>query len=72
MDVNEIEDQLDNWRNVEYRMGAEGTAYCFLHYSSWEEIEDVEFHILRKMLIDTIEAMENLVETRINDLENKL
>lgn len=72
MDTNQIEDQLDNWRNVEYRMDAEGTTYCFLHYSSWEEIEDEEFHTLRKRLIDTIEAMETLVETRIKDLETKL
>jgi hypothetical protein len=54
------------------RMDAEGTAYCFLHYSGWGEIEDEEFHTLRKRLIDTIEAMETLVETRIKDLETKL
>ncbi len=72
MDVNKIEDQLDNWRRVEYRMNEEGVAYCFLHYSNWKEIEDDEFHTLRNRLIDTIKAIELLVESRIGDLETKL
>ena len=31
---NELEEQLENWHNVDYRMNNEGFEYCFKHYSS--------------------------------------
>lgn len=72
MDKNNLEDQLDNWRNVEYRMDAEGVAYCFMHYSDFPEIEDEEFHRLRENLIKTITDLQELVELRIKTLSTDI
>ena len=38
--IKEIEDNLENFKAVQYRMGNEGMDYCFEHYSSFDEIED--------------------------------
>ena len=40
--IKDIEDNLDNFRAVQYRMGNEGMDYCFEQYSSFDEIEDEE------------------------------
>ena len=45
--IKDIEDNLDNFRAVQYRMGHEGMDYCFEQYSSFVEIEDEEFQKLR-------------------------
>jgi hypothetical protein len=42
-----MEDELENWQSVQYRMDAEGFDYCFEDYSDWNEIEDEKFHELR-------------------------
>ena len=62
-------EELDNWKNVKYRMKEEGIEYCFRHYSSFNEIEDQPFHLLRILLIETMEKMETLVNDRIDKLE---
>ena len=34
--IKELEESLDNFRSVQYRMGNEGIDYCFEQYSSFE------------------------------------
>jgi hypothetical protein len=53
-------------------MDAEGVAYCFMHYSDFQEIEDEEFHTLRKNLIKTITDLQELVELRIKTLSTDI
>ena len=65
-------EELDNWKNVKYRMKEEGMDYCFRDYSSFEEINDQVFHLLRILLTDAMDLMDNLVQSRIDDLEDKL
>lgn len=65
-------EELDNWKNVKYRMKEEGMDYCFRDYSSFEEINDQVFHLLRILLTDAMDRMDNLVQSRIDDLEDKL
>mgnify|MGYP003352063870 CR=1 FL=1 len=65
----DAEDKLENWKMVLYRMKTEGMDYCFKHYSSFKEIDDQQFHLLRILLIDTMEKIEKLVENRIDTLE---
>ena len=62
-------EELDNWEAVRYRMKEEGIEYCFRHYSSFNEIEDPQFHLLRILLIETMDKMETLVNDRIDKLE---
>ena len=69
---NELEEQLENWHNVDYRMNNEGFEYCFKHYSSFSEIEDEGFHNLRASLLTQMEGMRKLVHDRIEDVHNKL
>ena len=43
---------------VKYRVDEEGLDYTFQCYSSFEEIEDEEFHRLRKNYIEAAEELE--------------
>lgn len=72
MNNEKLEQELDNWYNVDYRMDNEGLEYCFKQYSSFEEIEDEEFHKMRLSLISQMNAIRALVKNRIEQVENKL
>lgn len=65
-------EELEKWENVRYRMDAAGMDYCFREYSSFEEINDRVFHLLRILLTDAMDRMDNLVQSRIDDLQDKL
>jgi hypothetical protein len=71
-DTYRLFEELDKWRNVHYRMDAEGIGYCFQHYSSFDEIQDEEFHRLREQFVNTIDALEKLVQNRIKTIEQKV
>lgn len=57
---------IEDWQNVQYRIDAEGFAYCFDGYSNWEEIQDQEFHRLRKEFLRTMEELRNYVDNKAN------
>jgi hypothetical protein len=65
MNREELEDQLEHWLNVDYRMDNEGFEYCFKHYSSFSEIKDEEFHNLRLSMLSQMENMRKLVSDKI-------
>jgi hypothetical protein len=67
-----LEEVLEKYQNVIYRIESEGVDYTFKKYSSFEEIEDEEFHKLRKYLIQHIDLMDFYLKKRINDLEKKI
>ena len=67
-----LEEELDNFRSVQYRMGNEGIDYCFKHYSSFEEIEDEEFHKLRKEFLDSMDKLTSYVENKIDELKSQV
>jgi hypothetical protein len=64
------EDLLEEFQNVQYRMKAEGFHYCFNSYSSFTELEDEEFHRLRKAYLEAADKLEKYVEKRIEELED--
>ena len=68
----DLHEQLDNWKAVKYRMREEGIEYCFRHYSSFKEIEDDSFHLLRIWLLDIMDKMDKLVNDRIDELETQI
>ncbi len=70
--LKELEDELDNFRSVQYRMGNEGIDYCFEHYSSFEEIEDEEFHRLREEFLKSMKNIRSYVENKIEDLSSQV
>lgn len=65
-------EELEKWEKVKYRMRAEGIEYCFRNYSSFKEIEDQPFHLLRMLLIESMDKMEKLVNDRIDELETQI
>ena len=73
-DLKRYKDQklLEKYQNVVYRIKNEGVGYTFKKYSAFEEIEDEEFHKLRKYLIQHIDLMDFYIKKTINDLEKKI
>ena len=67
-----LEEELEKYQNVIYRIKNEGVEYTFKRYSTFEEIEDKEFHKLRKYLIQHIDLMDFYLKKRINGLEEKI
>ena len=64
-----------NWKNFRMlltELKNEGVKYTFKKYSTFEEIEDKEFHKLRKYLIQHIDLMDFYLKKRINGLEKKI
>ena len=70
--IKEIEDKLENFKAVQYRMGDEGMDYCFEHYSSFEEIEDEEFHKLRNEFLESMKKIRSYVENKIETLSEEI
>ena len=54
-------------QSVLQRISQEGFHYCFESYSSFEEIEDPEFHKLRKYYLQYA----NLLEFYLNKIANE-
>lgn len=73
-DLKRYKDQklLEKYQNVVYRIESEGVGYTFKNYSTFDEIEDKEFHKLRKYLIQHIDLMDFYLKKTINDLEKKI
>jgi hypothetical protein len=67
-----LEEELEKYQNIVYRIKNEGLDYTFKRDSTFEEIEDDEFHKLRKYLIQHIDLMDYYLKKRINGLEKKI
>ena len=65
--IKKLEEDLDNFNAVKYRMREEGIGYCFDGYSDWDEIEDEEFHKLRKLYIDVSKKLEEYVNKKYTE-----
>ena len=70
--INKIEEELDNFRAVQYRMGEEGVDYCFESYSNWDEIEDEEFHKLRQEFLDSMKKIREYVDNKVEVLTEQV
>ena len=66
----DISEQLESFESVKYRMKAEGVDYCFIHYSSFEDVKDEQFHKLRLAYIKASEDIQAYVNTKIEELQN--
>ena len=70
MKIEQLEEQLDNWKAVRYRMENEGIEYCFKHYSRFDEIKYEKFHDKRERLISLMEEMEDYVQLKISETQD--
>ncbi len=53
---------FEDFADLRSRMNQEGFHYCFKHYSNFNEIEDQEFHKLRKAYLSAAEKLEKLID----------
>jgi hypothetical protein len=72
MEEDKILEQLEELQMVQYRMSAEGFHYCFKSYSSFQEVEDPEFHRLRQEYLKAADQLEQYVNQSIEDLQQKI
>lgn len=70
--IDYILDQLEEFRMVNYRIGAEGLHYCFKHYSSFSEVKDDKFHELREKYLQISDEIQEYVNKKINELEDEV
>ena len=70
--IKKLEEDLDNFKAVEYRMRDEGMDYCFEHYSSFDEIADEEFHKLRNEFLESTKKIRSYVENKIETLSEEI
>lgn len=53
--------EIDIWNVLVSKMHDEGFDYCFVDYSSWEEVKDETFHILRQAYIKAAYELERYI-----------
>lgn len=70
--VDSLHKKLEQWENVHYRIDNEGLEYCFKHYSSFPEIDDIEFHKLRLTLLENMKKMREMVSDKISNFESRI
>ena len=70
--IKKLEEDLDNFNDVKYRMNNEGIDYCFENYSSFKEIEDEEFHKLRLEFLDSMKKIREYVDNKIETLSEQV
>jgi hypothetical protein len=70
--LEKLEEQLENFEMVRYRMDDEGLHYCFKHYSSFKEVEDEKFHELRVKYLEVADELKNYVTSKIKNIQNEI
>ena len=70
--IDKLQEQLEEFEMVRYRMENEGFNYCFKHYSSFKEVEDEKFHELRKKYLEISQELEEYVHSKINSLRDEI
>lgn len=70
--LSQLEQEREDYEMVRYRMDDEGMEYCFKHYSTFEEIEDEEFHKLREEFLESSTKLREYVENKLNELSSQI
>jgi len=70
--LSQLEQEREDYQAVRYRMDDEGMEYCFKHYSTFEEIEDEEFHKLREEFLESSTKLREYVENKLNELSSQI
>ena len=71
-ELEKLENKLEDFEMVRYRRDVEGFHYCFKHYSSFIDVDDDEFHRLRKMYLEVSGDLENYVTKKIETLNYRI
>lgn len=71
-ELEKLENKLEDFEMVRYRMDSEGFHYCFKHYSSFIDIDDKEFHELRNKYLEISSDLENYITKKIETLNDRV
>lgn len=71
-EIRSLENQLEDFEMVRYRMESEGFHYCFKHYSTFMNVDDNEFHRLRLKYLGSSEDLEQYVLKKIENLTYRI
>jgi hypothetical protein len=69
MNIEKLEGDLENLNILKSKMKA-NFHDCFRYYSNFEEIEDKQFHSLRKEYLEKANDLENYIYSKINHLND--
>ncbi len=64
-------DLIENFEYLISKMKNEGFHYCFKHYSSFKEVDDIKFHELRIKYLNAADELENYINSRYEELINE-
>jgi hypothetical protein len=62
---------IENLEHLKSKMRNEGFHYCFKHYSTFKEIDDVKFHELRIKYLRSADDLENYINSSYEELIHK-
>jgi hypothetical protein len=68
---NKKEELLEQLKYIKSKIYSEGFHYCFIHYSDFKEVEDEEFHKLRKMYVSLSQKLEEYINKKITELDTE-
>lgn len=71
-ELDKLHDDLDKFQYVRAKMRDEGLHYCFESYSSFEEVDDPEFHKLRKAYLRSAKKLQDHVNNRIKQINEDI
>ena len=66
------EDEKEQWQFLYSTMKEEGFHYCFKHYRDFEDIEDNEFHKLRKGYLQSSNELYEYIKAKYLVSKNNL
>ena len=61
------EEQKELFGDVQYRMNEEGFEYCFDGYSSWAEISDPTFIMLRAEYLESVQKLKDYINLKADE-----
>jgi hypothetical protein len=71
-ELNKLTEDLENFEYLQNKMDEEGFDYCFRHYSKFSEIKDEKFHELRKEYLRVSQELEDYINNKVTELEEKI
>ena len=61
----EQENNPEIWRWLKGRINGDGLHYTMKYYSKWEDIEDTEFHLYRKLFLYFSDKLEEYINKKV-------
>ena len=67
-----LEEKIDKYNDIITMVRSKGYEKTFTSYFPFDDIEDKEFHKVRKYLVENIKLMDYYLKKRVDELEEKI